>query len=237
MADGNTSQIIVWLEDTAIVKKPLSGGTYYYVADAASGAPLTKANVEFLRISLSAALARIGSRSILRITPHPTDADGQLVEPRKNKNEEFQWIITATTPEGRLAYLGFTGVWSGAYADAEYNQTKVFTITDRPVYRPGQKVHFKFWVGHAQYDQDDKSEFANQTFNFEIDNPKGEKVFAKAFTADAYGGIEGDFGLPADATLGMYQLFVVNYGGGSFRVEEYKKPEFEVTVDAPERSR
>ena len=79
----------------------------------------------------------------------------------------------------------------------------------------------------------DKSEFANQTFNVEIHNPKGEKIFAKAFTADAYGGIEGEFDLPADATLGVYQLFVVNYGGGSFRVEEYKKPEFEVTVDAP----
>ena len=39
--------------------------------------------------------------------------------------------------------------------------------------------------------------------------------------------------MPADATLGVYQVFVVNYGGGSFRVEEYKKPEFEVTVDAP----
>ena len=31
----------------------------------------------------------------------------------------------------------------------------------------------------------------------------------------------------------MYQLYVVNHGGGSFRVEEYKKPEFEVSVQAP----
>ena len=233
MADGNSSQIIVWLEDTAIVKKPLSGGTYYYVADAASGAPLAKANVNFFGYRFRS----VGTNRFTIDTQdytHPTDADGQLVEQGQNKNEEYQWIITATTPEGRLAYLGFTGVWSGAYANAEYNQPKVFTITDRPVYRPGQKLQFKFWVGRGKYDQDDKSEFANQTFNIQIDNPKGEKVFAKAFTADAYGGIEGDFELPADATLGMYQLYVVNYGGGSFRVEEYKKPEFEVTVNAPE---
>ena len=150
----------------------------------------------------------------------------------QNKSEEFQWIITATTPEGRLAYLGFTGIWSGTYADVEYNQPKVFTITDRPVYRPGQKLQFKFWVGRGKYDQPDKSEFANQSFNIQIDNPKGEKIFAKAFTADAFGGIDGEFPLPADAALGMYQIYVVNYGGGSFRVEEYKKPEFEVTVEA-----
>ena len=47
MADGNTSQIIVWLEDTAIVKKPLSGAMYYYLGDATTGAPVGKANVEF----------------------------------------------------------------------------------------------------------------------------------------------------------------------------------------------
>ncbi len=40
---------------------------------------------------------------------------------------------------------------------------------------------------------------------------------------------------PADAPLGVYNLILQDrvYGGGSFRVEEYKKPEFEVTVDAP----
>ena len=79
-------------------------------------------------------------------------------------------------------------------------QMKVFTITDRPVYRPGQKVNFKFWVRHARYDQEDKSDFANQTFTVEIHNPKGEKALTKSFTADAYGGIEGQFDLPADAT-------------------------------------
>ncbi|MBU4400159.1 MAG: alpha-2-macroglobulin, partial [Planctomycetes bacterium] len=57
--------------------------------------------------------------------------------------------------------------------------------------------------------------------------------------ADAYGGIEGEYTIPADATLGLYGMVVRDpdgkrgYGGGHFRVEEYKKPEFEVTVDAP----
>ena len=35
------------------------------------------------------------------------------------------------------------------------------------------------------------------------------------------------------ATLGVYQFSLANYGGGSFRVEEYKKPEYEVTIDTP----
>jgi uncharacterized protein YfaS (alpha-2-macroglobulin family) len=53
--------------------------------------------------------------------------------------------------------------------------------------------------------------------------------------ADAYGGLGGKWKLPEGATLGEYRLTVVNHGGGSFRVEEYKKPEYEVTIDAPEK--
>ena len=56
---------------------------------------------------------------------------------------------------------------------------------------------------------------------------------------DPFGGIAGELMLPEDATLGMYRLMLRqpgrSYGGGSFRVEEYKKPEFEVVVDAPSK--
>jgi uncharacterized protein YfaS (alpha-2-macroglobulin family) len=94
-------------------------------------------------------------------------------------------------------------------------------------------VKYKFWVRHAKYDQEDSSSFANRTFQVEIHNPKGEKVQSKTLTADPYGGFDAEFDLPKDAALGVYQLAVVGHGGGNFRVEEYKKPEFEVTVDAP----
>ena len=124
-------------------------------------------------------------------------------------------------------------MWYRNWYDAEYNATKVFTITDRPVYRPDQKVKYKFWIRHAKYDMEDGSEFANQPFTVEIHNPKGEKVVSENKTTDAYGGIEGEYTIPADATLGVYGLCIPGRGGSSFRVEEYKKPEFEVTVDAP----
>ncbi len=85
---------------------------------------------------------------------------------------------------------------------------KVYTITDRPVYRPGSPVRFKFWVARARYDQPVASEFAGQTFAVEIQNPKGDKVFAKTFKADAFGGFDGSFELPSDAMLGVYQVFI-----------------------------
>ena len=161
-----------------------------------------------------------------------------MIPDPKQQVQDYQWLITARTSEGRFAYLGFTNIWYGNWYDAQYNATKVYAITDRPVYRPEQKVKYKFWIRHAQYDMPDTSEFANQDFTVEIHNPKGEKIVSEKRKTDAYGGIEGEYAIPADAALGVYGLNVVNpagntLGGGSFRVEEYKKPEFEVTVDAP----
>ena len=94
-------------------------------------------------------------------------------------------------------------------------------------------MRFKFWVARSRYDQPDAAFFAGQTFNVEVQNPKGEKVFTKQFTADKFGGFDGSFELPSDAALGVYHVIIPDRGGGSFRVEEYKKPEFEVSVDAP----
>lgn len=234
MKDGNTSKIIVWLEDTAIVKKTLKGETYYFVADARTGEPIPRAQLAFFGYRQQ----QRGNANLFDVKTlsfaESTDNDGQYIRPTKSGEDQYQWIITARTRDGRFAYLGFTGVWSGSYYDAEYEATKVFNITDRPVYRPGQNVKYKFWVRHAKYDQEDTSTYANQNFTVEIHDPKGEKILTRRFTADAYGGFDGEFELPSTAALGVYQIFVVNFGGGSFRVEEYKKPEFEVAVDAPQ---
>src|SRR5262249_195253 len=64
-------------------------------------------------------------------------------------------------------------------------------------------------------------------------NPRGDKVFEKTLTADEYGGLAGEYALPQAAMLGAYGVSIDNLGGGSFRVEEYKKPEFEVGVESP----
>ncbi len=110
-------------------------------------------------------------------------------------------------------------------------------MTDRPVYRPKQNVRFKLWVRQAKYDQADTSNFAGQRFTVTMYNPKNEQVYSQNIQADDYGGLEGEYLIPADAALGVYQISHGAgsvYGGNTFRVEEYKKPEFEVKVEAPQ---
>jgi uncharacterized protein YfaS (alpha-2-macroglobulin family) len=240
MAGGNLSRIIVWVSDTVILKKQLDGKAFYYVADAVSGKPVAKANVEFFGWKQVQVLPNRNQYRVDTVRfAEFTDADGQVILGQNKLPQDHQWLITARKAgEDRFAYLGFTNVWYGPYYDSDYNQTKVFAITDRPVYRPNQTVQFKLWVEHAKYDQPDTSAFAKQPFRVQIHNPKGEKVLEKVMTADDYGGLAGEFALSKGVMLGVYGIQLLRLdnrplGGGQFRVEEYKKPEFEVTVEAP----
>jgi len=240
MPNGNTSRIIIWVADTTIVKKPMEKGTFYYVADAVTGAGIPGAKLDFFGYHQNYVSDKNGANGRYDITTlilqGTTDERGEYLG--KPLDTNFTWLTTATK-DNRLAYLGFSGAWYGGRYDSEYNAMKTFALTDRPVYRPDQVMKFKFWVSQAKYDQADKSPYAGKSFPIHIYNPKGEKIFEKTYTADEYGGIDGEYLLPKDATLGVYSVQIPhqNYGNHSgsttFRVEEYKKPEFEVKVIAP----
>ncbi len=238
MEGGNVSRIVVWLDDTVILKKPLRDEAYYFVADSRTGQGVAGANIDFFGWRLVQVPGKNEQRVEARTLARKSDSSGQLRLRTADLGDQygtFQWVITAATPAGRLAHLGFSNIWAYGRPVPAFDQVRVYTITDRPVYRPGAPVRFKFWVARSRYDQPEKADFAGQSFNVEIQNPKGEKVFTKNFTADNFGGFDGSFELPSDAALGVYQVHIPNRGGGSFRVEEYKKPEFEVAVTAPDK--
>ncbi|MBI1310729.1 alpha-2-macroglobulin [bacterium] len=235
IADGNTSRIVLWVDDTVIVKKPLDGEALYFVADAASGEPIERANVEYFgwwsETKQQPRQHIVHTRNFAEFS----DANGIVRLPERAEERNFQWLTIARTQQGRLAYHGFDRIWFGRRYDREYNENKTFVITDRPVYRPGQTVQFKFWVRHAQYDQQDVSQFAGQQFGVRIANPKGEKLLQETMAADEYGGLSSEFVLDEDAALGNWSIYLEGHGGSSFRVEEYKKPEFEVSIEAPSK--
>lgn len=238
LREGNISRIIVWLDDTIIVKKPIHQGHWYYVADAITGKPVAKANVEFFgwRHNYDDQRKRYGV--ISKNFAEFSDEQGQLTPDPKLLEQDFQWIAIARTEDGRLAHLGFTHVWMGHHQWDQLNEFKVYTITDRPVYRPAQTVKFKFWIGHASYDQPDKSQFADQKAEVVIHDPQGVEVSKQQLTTDEYGGVLGEYTLPQEAPLGAYSISLNHgraSGGISFRVEEYKKPEFEVTIASPDK--
>ena len=236
---GNTSRIVVWLNDLAIVKKSIDGKGYYFVCDSVTGLPEESAKLDFFGWRQEQIKPNQNNfKVVTREFSKQADKDGQVFIDGNDAPNSMQWLVQASGREKRQAYLGFSGLWYANYQDNYFQQIKAFAITDRPVYRPGQKVEFKLWAAEARYDLEGPARFAGQNLKVVINNPKGEKVFEKTMTADAFGGVTGSFDISKDATLGSYYLHTANpgnnaHGGIQFRVEEYKKPEFEVKVEAP----
>ena len=247
LKDGNQSRIIVWVNDTVMVKKNLATDQpgFFYLADADTGKPIPNAEVDLIGYWQEYVRDPKGrnNKHIVHTKELRTETDGNGIarvsqqdaqdNDKNNRGRNLQWIASARTQDGRRAWYGFSNIWKNNYHDQQYNATRTFGITDRPVYRPGQTVKIKGWVRKAQYDQENVSQFAGKNRQLTIHNPKGEKVRETQHKLDNYGGFESEFELPEDAALGVWRL------GGldnmSFRVEEYKKPEFEVTVEAPDK--
>ncbi len=106
-----------------------------------------------------------------------------------------------------------------------------YAYTDRPVYRPGHQVSFK---GIVRVKQGNVNQIPSlKTVSVEVTGPEEKKFYQKPLDLDPFGAVAGDFTLPNDAPLGSYSINLhagEGYVGGSFEVQEYKKPEYEVRV-------
>ncbi len=246
-----------WKPDAAIVNRSTADGEYYYVADALTGAPLADADVELLIVETTydAQAAKKVQQPISQRVK--TDENGSFVlkeipgfNPKANDSRTY-FNVVALVPAKvpgeppRFAYLATQRVDArlrrAANLDKEVfeAQSRAYFVSDRPLYRPGQKAEFKFWLGTAKYDLPETHLWAGKEVKYTITSPRGDEVKTETVVLDDFGSFAGSFELPKDAQLGVYnvQIRATNdrywYGGGSFRLEEYRKPEFTVAVDAP----
>ena len=251
--DGNTTRVLCWITDTAIVLKRGDRQHIYHVADAITGAPLEGVNVEVF--AYWARWDKEMDRNYTKTVNFSrfTDADGVMyTDGRDVDDSQYSRIVIARDENsGRFGILGdFSRDRPAVLRDTPYVRERAWCVSDRPVYRPGQDVHLKAWVRQARYDLDQVSQYGGREFHLVIDDPSRKEVFRTKLRADEFGGLELDWKLGKAAMLGSYRLRVLAedwrrhgsdrveefymLGSIQFRVEEYKKPEFEVTVDAPD---
>ncbi|WP_166647139.1 alpha-2-macroglobulin family protein [Prosthecobacter fusiformis] len=245
---GHKSRALLWLESLVIVHTRQEGAGHYFLADAVTGAPVAGATVKFFGYKQEWTDSRRNNKPVLKYSFKDfqiiSDAHGQ-VRVKDSQVNEYQWLIQAKGKDGRLAYLGFEHLYFGDGRNSFGEQTRLYTITDRPVYRPGQEVKWKVWARRVGYDPKvNTNPFAGANIEMIITDPRGEEILKKTYKADDSGAFDDVLTLGSEATLGQYNLKMERKHalGGSeylgnhyFRVEEYKKPEFEVKVDAPSK--
>lgn len=222
------SRAVMAVSDLAFVEKKTKSGNLYYICDARTGAPVYGASISILEVWNQWNETWKKSEYFKKIHNIKTDKDGMaLFDVLRERNSSLHLLIRAQG--GRMAWSGMT-YKSHYYASIMQDQMYAYGVTDRPVYRPGQTVKFKFWL--RQRREGLYQNLPGQQAEVIITDPKGNNIYTAVKTADQFGGVDGEFTLGEEPPLGLYNLVVSGiYSGVNFRVEEYKKPEFEVTVE------
>ena len=133
-----------------------------------------------------------------------------------------------------FGYSGDEIILSDPYFYFNRSQNEYLTAyiyTQQPVYRPSQEVNFK-----AIFRNKKGNEILNapeMKFDVSVKSPKNKEVYSGQAETNEFGSISGNFILGGEADLGSYSIILTKDGMsyyGSFTVEEYKKPEYKVTV-------
>ena len=242
MTGGNEFHTLVWIVDSVVVQRDVAGKLQCWVADAASGAPVAQSEIQFFgyRRVEHERKSPLGRRMdvLTKEFTRTTDADGKTLLAPGDWDPQFQWLAIARKPGRSPAFLGFQPMHARDASWENGNRDLGYGITDRPLYKPGDTVHLKFYLRNLGYFEPDESKWANKTGTLRLFNGRGEEtVKIDNLKTDALGALATEVIIPKDAPLGrwqaLYQTSPALTAIASFQVEEFRKPEYEVTVEAP----
>lgn len=220
--DNQLSMTDLWVSDLTFVVRSRDSRVEGFVLEAASGEPIQGAKVEGWYLDQS--------RNRVRIGPVQTDTNGLFVLKTTLKRS----LLLKVTARGQ------TVASSPEYA-AEWNQQKeqpfertVF-FTDRALYRPGQTIQYKGICLRVNREQDNYQTLQDVEVVVVLFDPNGKEVERQSHRANAYGSFSGSFTAPAGRVTGQMRIEVAGGPPGMtlVSVEEYKRPKFQVAIDAP----
>lgn len=115
------------------------------------------------------------------------------------------------------------------YYEQKDDKIKHQLFTDRSIYRPGQTVHASAISYIVKKGLDASVPGKSMELNFILRDTNGKQVAEQKATTDEYGTASVDFELPKEGQTGLYFISVNGTVTKYVRVEEYKRPTFEIT--------
>ena len=115
------------------------------------------------------------------------------------------------------------------YYEKKDDEVKYQLFTDRAIYRPGQKVHATAVSYIVKKGLDASVPGKSMELKFILKDANWKQVAEQKATTDEYGTASVDFELPKEGQMGQYSISVNGTATEYVRVEEYKRPTFEIT--------
>ena len=192
----------------------------YVVVNATDGQPIAGAKIELYDQRYDFKTKKDKRLVHARLT---TDENGEAYF----KNVDGEVLISTNSDKftpAKYIYLSRT-----RYYEKKDNETKYQVYTDRAIYRPGQTVHVTAIRFVDMKGVDAKVPVGRDELDFQLCNASWKEVEMKKAKVDEYGTASVDFELPKEGQTGMYHVSVNDQVNRFFRVEEYKRPTFEIT--------
>ena len=192
----------------------------YVVVNATDGQPIAGAKIELYDQWYGFNMKKDKRTVHARLT---TDENGEAYF----KNVDGNILISTSNDK----FTPAKGIYLSRdrYYEKKDNVSKYQVYTDRSIYRPGQTVHASAISYIVKKGLDASVPGKSMELNFILRDANWKQVAEQKATTDEYGTASVDFELPKEGQTGLYSISVNGTGTKYVRVEEYKRPTFEIT--------
>ena len=214
-------RLLFYVSDLAVMIQQLPDDRHrYVVVNATDGQPVPGAKIVLYDRSYDDKTGKFKRLIHARMT---TDAQGEAYF----KNVDGKVLIYTSTDKFAPAkdiYLS-----RARYYEKKDDEVKYQLFTDRAIYRPGQKVHATAVSYIVKKGLDASVPGKSMELKFILRDVNWKQVAEQKATTDEYGTASVDFELPKEGLTGQYSISVNGTATEYVRVEEYKRPTFEIT--------
>lgn len=207
----------VLISDLVLVQRRMPEGWEVTARSGATGEALADVELELFRADW-----RRGHR---RVALWRTPEDGRA---RMQPEGGRAFLIGRMGPHRAL----IPSLWESTSAEPSVHR-RTLLYTDRSIYRPGHEIHWKVVAYEAGVEDGRFETLPEANVTVSLQDANFEEVVSTEITTNAFGSASGTFTVPAGRLLGAWTLRTSYGGRQSVRVEEYKRPTFEVEIADP----
>lgn len=225
---------------TMVQKTTRDGQVVVYVVDRKTGAPNANVAVEVSKGKNNLTKGTTDKSGLFKAEIKTDEAKNESPTATGDSPPKPAYLIMAHDRENFVISDVDSFYFSGGEGDegeegGGYNPGLVsYIYTDRPVYRPAQKVYFKGILRH--WGRNGYELLNSKTVTVTVEDPDNGKIIERELPLSSRGTFSGEVDILDEAPLGTYHIHARTAGGSSsayFEVQEYKKPEFKVKVTGP----
>ena len=214
-------RLLFYVSNLAVMIQQLPDDKHrYVVVNATDGQPVAGAKIELYDQWYGFKTKKDKRTVHARLT---TDENGEAYFKNVDGNILISTSNDKFTPAKGI-YLSRT-----RYYEKKDDETKYQLFTDRSIYRPGQTMHASAISYIMKKGLDASVPGKSMELNFILRDANWKQVAEQKATTDEYGTASVDFELPKGGQTGLYSISVNGTATKYVRVEEYKRPTFEIT--------